>query len=190
MSDQEPRPNVDVLIADDDALTRQLFRLILENHGYGCVEAADGREAVEIALRDRPGCALLDVAMPVMGGIEAARTLRANSLTRPARIHFVTGLADSQTRALAREAGGDLYLVKPVNAEDLLAACAPIAGEPGEVTGLTASEAESLLDWLEKQHCTALAVDLREDGFTVRCVCPAGLRLVVGENKAVRLARP
>jgi CheY-like chemotaxis protein len=184
---REGHPPVDVLIADDDPLTRQAFRLILEGRGYGCAEAADGAQAVELAQRVRPRCVLLDVAMPVMGGLAAARLLRADPLTRSVRIHCVTGLTDPLTRAEARQAGCERFLTKPVELDELLDAVREPAERFGFVSGLTLSQAEELLDWLQNHGCTSLEVMLDGSGATVRCLCPPGSRLVVDADGTARL---
>lgn len=73
-----------MLVADDQAVVRGGLRLILETHGFEVVgEAADGRQAVTMALELRPDVALMDIRMPVLDGIEATRQLvDANTATR------------------------------------------------------------------------------------------------------------
>lgn len=68
--------SVDILIAEDDALTRQSLRLLFEKAGYRCSEAEDGGRAVELARRRPPRCAILDLSMPVLDGFAVARALR------------------------------------------------------------------------------------------------------------------
>src|SRR6202035_1578316 len=72
-----PRP-LRVLVADDQELVRAGFRLILEAAGFTRVgEAADGAEALTLAARERPDVVLMDIRMPVMDGLAAARQLTA-----------------------------------------------------------------------------------------------------------------
>src|SRR5262249_34890412 len=138
MSTQEDAP-VDVLIADDDSELRQSVRLLLECQGYRCAEAADGREAVELALRHPPRCLLLDLAMPLLDGLSVARTLRADPRTRGAHIHCVSGSSDPKAPQQARAAGCELYLAKPVDPTALLEAVRGPAtpAQIGVVPGLT-----------------------------------------------------
>src|SRR5262245_15881665 len=98
---------VDVLIADDDSELRQSVRLLLEGQGYRCAEAADGRQAVEMALRRPPRCLLLDLMMPELDGLSVARTLRADPRTRGAHIHCVSGSSDPWAPQKAQAAGCD-----------------------------------------------------------------------------------
>jgi CheY-like chemotaxis protein len=116
----QAHPALDVLIAEDDVITRRTLRRLLENEGYACAEADDGREAVEIAKQSPPRLALLDVMMPVMDGFTAAQLLRADPRTRNVHIHFLTARDDVDARRAARHAGGEGLLTKPVDFDGLL----------------------------------------------------------------------
>ncbi len=70
-----------ILIADDFEDTRQVMNLFLEMKGHTVVEAANGEEAVERALKDRPDLILMDLSMPVMDGLTATRRIRAHRET-------------------------------------------------------------------------------------------------------------
>jgi CheY-like chemotaxis protein len=178
---------IDVLIADDDAELRQSVRMLLEVQGYRCAEAADGREAVALALRHHPRCLLLDVAMPELDGYAVARALRADPRTRGTHIHCVSGLSDPQAPQQALAAGCDLFLHKPVHPDVLMEVVRGPATQkqPGVASGLTLAQAEELLDWLENQGCTQLEMTMTDDGVTVRCLCPPGRRLVQNESGQV-----
>jgi CheY-like chemotaxis protein len=188
-----PSDSVDVLIVEDDVLTRQTLRLLLEQRGYRCTEAADGRQALALARERPPRCVLLDLLMPELDGFAVARRLRADLRTFGARIHCLTGLQDRLIKEQARLAGCEVFLSKPVDEGDLI----QVVGRPGEqgnppatvISGLTKAQAEDVLDWLENHGCTGLAVTAEEDGFAVRCLCPPGLRLVPHEGGGVRLLR-
>ena len=120
MAQEEFAPTVDVLIAEDDALTRQSLRLLLERQGYTCAEAADGMEAVGLAQRRLPRCVLLDLALPRMDGFAVVRPPRPAPRTSGVPIHCLTGHADQAYREQAREAGCETFLTKPVDTEALL----------------------------------------------------------------------
>ena len=109
-----------ILLVDDEPLARQrLAALVHELGGHDIVaEAGNGREAVELAGEHAADVVLLDVAMPVMDGLEAARHLQ--TLPSPPALVFCT--AFDQHALAAFEAAAVDYLVKPVRAERLAAA--------------------------------------------------------------------
>src|SRR5262245_16138225 len=168
-------PDLDVLIAEDDALTRSSLRLLLEHQGYTCAEAQNGREAVDLARRRPPRCVFLDVAMPVLDGLAVARSLRADPRTRGAHIHCLTGHTDPDLRARADQAGCDTFLTKPVDAERLLAVVREQMQKPPveEVVHLPKAQAEDLLDWLQNNGGRVLAFHCDNAGVAVRYARPA-----------------
>ena len=110
-----------VLIADDDPFVRKLIVTTLEDvAGFELVEAADGREAVEVAMRDRPELVFLDVDMPEIDGFEACRRLRAEPGTARAMIVMLTAAAGDSAEREAETAGADLFLSKPFSPLALL----------------------------------------------------------------------
>ncbi len=107
------------LIADDEAPMREQLRARLREAWPGLqivAEAANGVEAVELAARFKPQIAFLDIRMPGMGGIEAARQLYN-------RCHIVFATAYDQYAVDAFEHGAIDYLLKPVTAERLATTC-------------------------------------------------------------------
>jgi CheY-like chemotaxis protein len=119
---QNSRAPLDVLIAEDDCDTRLALRLLLEDAGYSCAEAEDGRVAVEATHQCSPRLVLMDLMMPDVDGFTAARQLRSDPRTSAVRIHCLTALDFPAARRAAEEAGCDGYLTKPFTAEDLLEA--------------------------------------------------------------------
>jgi two-component system, response regulator PdtaR len=114
------RSGVRVLIAEDETIIRLDLRAQLEQLGYVvCGEARDGDEAVELAARLAPDVAILDVKMPNIDGIEAARRIRAN---RSLAIVLLTAYSDRKLVERATRAGVSGYLVKPFHPSDLLPA--------------------------------------------------------------------
>src|SRR5580693_2552957 len=84
-------PPLRVLVADDQELVRAGFRLILEAAGFAVVgEAADGAEALALAAREHPDVVLMDIRMPVMDGLAAARQLTAQSDGAPKVVMLTT----------------------------------------------------------------------------------------------------
>ncbi len=115
-----------VLIAEDETIIRLDLRGILERHEFTvCGEARDGLEAVELARTTQPDAAILDVRMPQLDGIEAARRIYAE---RPIPILMLTAFRDRSTVESAVAAGAFGYLLKPFREGDvapaLLAAAA------------------------------------------------------------------
>ena len=105
-----------ILVADDTEDIRLMIRVMLENKGHRVVEAADGREAVELATRERPDVILMDLSMPVMDGIEAARFLSGTPETSNMPIIAVTAhCVDSDWRRRALAAGCIACVGKPVD---------------------------------------------------------------------------
>jgi CheY-like chemotaxis protein len=102
-----------VLIADDFEDTRRLMKFILEKNGYDVTEAADGYEAVKRAVENRPGLILMDIAMPVMDGIQATQAIRKHYDLTEVPILAVTAYGDFYSER-AREAGCNAVIQKPV----------------------------------------------------------------------------
>lgn len=100
-----------VVIVDDTADLRQLLRLALERGGFEVVaEAGDGRAGIETVREHRPDLVIIDLAMPVMDGIEALPTLR--KLVPEAKIVVLSGFGAQQMSARAVAAGADGYVQK------------------------------------------------------------------------------
>ena len=118
---QPPRPPR-VVIADDQALVRAGFRMILTADGIDVVaEAADGTRAVEAVRRTLPDVVLMDIRMPEMDGLEATRRILAGNDTPPRVIMLTTFDLDRYVYA-ALAAGASGFLLKDVTPEQLVAA--------------------------------------------------------------------
>jgi len=109
-----------VLIADDESVIRMDLRETLEDAGYEVVgEVADGASALEMARRDRPDVAILDIKMPRMDGIQAAEAITRERLCP---VLILTAYDQPALVSRAAEAGVMAYLSKPFQERDLLAA--------------------------------------------------------------------
>jgi two-component system cell cycle response regulator DivK len=105
-----------ILVAEDSDDIRLMIRVMLELRGHRVVEAADGREAVELAMSKNPDVILMDLSMPVMDGIEATRRLRAQPETSNMPVIAVTAhCADSDWHRRALAAGCTECVGKPVD---------------------------------------------------------------------------
>lgn len=107
-----------ILVVDDEAQIRRVLRAALSAHGYVIREAATGEEAVAAVRKERPDLILLDVNMPGMGGLQAARDIREMS---DAPIIMLTVRNAERDKVIALDAGADDYVVKPFGIEELLA---------------------------------------------------------------------
>jgi len=109
-----------ILVAEDETIIRLDLRGLLERAGYDVVaEARDGEEAVELARRHEPDLALMDVKMPRLDGIEAARRMLEE---RPIPIVMLTAFDQRELVERAAEAGVYGYLVKPFREQDVVPA--------------------------------------------------------------------
>lgn len=111
---------IQILLADDHTVVRKGLRLLLENHpGFQVIaDAADGREAVALAERHHPDVAVVDIAMPILNGIEAARQMAAK-LPRIA-IVILSMHSDEGYVLRALKAGARGYLLKDSAENDLI----------------------------------------------------------------------
>jgi CheY-like chemotaxis protein len=110
-----------VLIVDDDPFIRRLVATTLEDvAGFEIHQAADGLEAIQMAVKVTPSIVFLDLDMPRLNGIEACRRLREIDSSRSATIVMLTASGASESADEAKRAGVDLFLTKPFSPLDLL----------------------------------------------------------------------
>jgi response regulator NasT len=134
------------VIAEDEQLTRTIVRARLEKLGHIVVaEAGDGLAAVEAARQHRPDVIIMDIKMPVMDGIEAARQIISEV---PCAILFLSSFGEQELVEQAGEAGGLAYLIKPFRKEDLAPAL-EIAVRRFRQLSAQSREIEHLKDTLE-----------------------------------------
>src|ERR1700687_4436279 len=120
MLDEPAAGPLRVLIAEDETIIRMDLRGLLEKNGMMVVaEAANGIQAVELARTETPDVAILDLRMPVLDGVEAARRIYAE---RPMPIVMLTAFSDRANVENAIEAGVFSYLVKPFRETDVIPA--------------------------------------------------------------------
>jgi response regulator NasT len=141
-------------LAEEETLIRLDLRQLLEAAGFEiCAEARDGEEAVELARREQPDLALLDVKMPRVDGSEAARRILDE---RPIPSVMVTAYGERELVARAVEAGVFGYLVKPFRESDLLPAIATARARHDELAALRA-EADSLAEALAARKASQIS---------------------------------
>ena len=101
-----------ILVVDDEEPTRRNLKAYLEDLGYEVAVAATGREACDVARRERPDLVLTDLRMPEMGGLDLVRALRESSPETP--VIIVSGAGDVRAAIAAINEGAWDYIVKPV----------------------------------------------------------------------------
>lgn len=111
-----------ILIIEDEAQTRRNLATILRMEGYDPVLAADGREGIDAALRERPALILCDVMMPALDGHNVISALREDTATAHIPFIFLTARGERADIRAGMNLGADDYLTKPVTATELIAA--------------------------------------------------------------------
>jgi len=109
-----------VLHVEDNSSNRMIIRDLLRSRGYTIVEVMDGAEAVVAAERERPNIILMDIQLPSISGLEAARRIKAKVELRHIPIVALTSFALSGDDKKAFAAGCDAYLAKPYKPRELL----------------------------------------------------------------------
>ena len=153
-----------ILIAEDETIIRLDVRTLLERAGHEVVaEARDGEEAVALADEHAPDLIVMDVRMPHMDGIEAARAIIDR---RPVPIVMLTAYAEQDLVARASEAGAFAYLVKPFREADLLPAIDTARARFEELAALR-EEAADLAEALASRKAVerAKGILMRQDGI-------------------------
>jgi DNA-binding response OmpR family regulator len=109
-----------VLIVDDEPMTRNLLRLMLERAGFEISEAEDGLKALLMVAEKTPDVLLLDVMMPNMDGITVCEKLRSQAETAALPIILLSARTSSEAVREGMQAGATLYLGKPISREELI----------------------------------------------------------------------
>ena len=134
-----------ILVAEDETIIRLDLKDLLERAGHDvCAEARDGEEAVALARSEQPDLAILDVKMPRLYGIEAARKIHDE---RSIPIVMLTAYGQDELFSRAAEAGVFGYLVKPFREQDLLPAIQTARARHEEMRAVR-EEAETLAEAL------------------------------------------
>ena len=108
-----------MLVAEDDEDTRELVAGVLGRAGHRVLQAADGEEALRLALEERPDVAVIDGAMPKLDGFEVTRQLR-RAFGRELPVILLTARNYEREVVEGLAAGAEDYIVKPFSTADLL----------------------------------------------------------------------
>ncbi len=124
-----------ILIAEDNAVNRELLRELLEARGYAVEEACHGLQALQMMAQSKPDILLLDLSMPVLDGFSTLRKIRENADMASLPVLAVTAFAMRGDREKALEAGFDGYLAKPLSSTSLDAELSRICARPQDAGG-------------------------------------------------------
>ncbi|MFW6271305.1 MAG: ANTAR domain-containing response regulator [Bacillota bacterium] len=144
-----------IVIADDEPITIMDISEILVEEGYNVVaEVSDGFDAIEACRQHKPDLILLDIKMPLLNGIKAAKVIKEENLAEA--IVFLTAYSNKEFIKQAKEVGVMGYLVKPVDSANLLPAV-ELAISQGEELLLIKENIKELKLKLEKRKIIARA---------------------------------
>ncbi|HVN16490.1 MAG TPA: response regulator [Anaerolineales bacterium] len=108
-----------IMIAEDEPDIRELVAFTLRFAGYEVVTATNGEEAVQLAVKELPDLALMDVRMPRMTGYDACRAMKANPELKDIPVVFLSAKGQEAEIATGLEAGAEEYLLKPFAPDQL-----------------------------------------------------------------------
>ena len=119
-----------ILIVEDNEDNRLIYSQYLTHAGFRVLEAGNGAEGLQVARRERPDIILMDISMPVMDGLTATRHLKGDPDLRTIPVVALTAHAMPTDEQMAREAGCDGYVSKPVMPRDVRAEVERWIGSP------------------------------------------------------------
>lgn len=119
-----------VLIAEDEPAIVQSLEFLLQEAGYEVYAAANGAQALELAVSHRPHLVLLDVMLPIVDGFEVCRSLRANRDLCDTRVLMLTARGREHEMAHGLALGADAYMTKPFATKELMRCVAELMGRP------------------------------------------------------------
>jgi len=132
-----------ILIAEDNAVNRELLRELLEMRGYSVLEACNGEEALRVLAEARPEALLLDLGMPVLDGYRTVQKIRENPRWTTLPVLAVTAYAMQGDKERILSCGFDGYLSKPINPTLLFQEIERVLSTGGEVASEDRAGAEA-----------------------------------------------
>jgi two-component system, chemotaxis family, CheB/CheR fusion protein len=115
----EPSHTRRIVLVEDQADTREMLRLLLEQQGHTVAEAADGSAGIQAIVRERPDVALVDLGLPTLSGFDVARQVRCREDLRGVFLVALSGYGSDSDVGEARAAGFDTHLTKPTDSKRL-----------------------------------------------------------------------
>lgn len=153
-----------VVIAEDEAIIRMDLRETLEEEGYEVIgETGRGDQAIELVRGLQPDLAILDIKMPGMDGLEAARIINGEKICG---VLMLTAFSQREVVEQARDAGALAFLVKPFQKSDLIPAIEVAMGRFRELRSLT-GEIDALGEQLESRKVIDRAKGVLMDELTM-----------------------
>ena len=109
-----------ILVVDDDKVLLKMLTNSLTTAGYTVAQVANGKDAVSISSEWRPDLIILDIMMPGMDGMEAARLMKMNTVTQEIPIIFLSSLVSKNEEQSSTPKWGSSYMAKPYSHDELL----------------------------------------------------------------------
>lgn len=126
-------PAKKILIVDDEPDILEFLQYNLRKEGYEVVTASDGRQAIAVAEKEKPGLIILDIMMPELDGVETCRLLRTKKEFQEVPIAFLTARDEDFSQITALDVGGDDYITKPVKPRVLVSRINALLRRAGRV---------------------------------------------------------
>jgi CheY-like chemotaxis protein len=166
----------DVIIADNDSIIRGILRSVLEAEGFTVLSAANGVEAIDLAMRTQARLIILDYKMPRLDGVNSCAEIRALDGYADVPVLILTAFDDAAIRDQAERAGATAFLAKPFTPIDLLRVTARLVGpSPRKGHALAGLAEPTAVIWNRRQEPAPLfgePVELSE-GRRVLGICRA-----------------
>jgi PAS domain S-box-containing protein len=112
--------SVRILIAEDSRTQAEQLRFLLEQHGYQVTVTADGKQALQAAMAEKPALLISDIVMPEMDGYELCKAIKSDETLKDIPVILVTSLSDSHDVILGLECGADNFIRKPYDGDYLI----------------------------------------------------------------------
>lgn len=116
-----------ILVVEDTPSVRDLICDYLQKKGYQVLQANNGKDALDKALKQKPDIVVTDVVMPEMNGFELCRSLKKNPVTQNLPIVLCTSKNQNIDRMWGMKQGADIYLTKPFTEDDIIQAVQSVA---------------------------------------------------------------
>jgi two-component system alkaline phosphatase synthesis response regulator PhoP len=149
---KEQGPAKKILIVDDEPDILEFLQYNLRKEGYTVVAAADGRQAIEVAEREKPDLILLDIMMPELDGVETCRVLRSKKEFETTPVAFLTARDEDFSQITALDVGGDDYITKPIKPRVLVSRINALLRRAGRPTDEDEENALRVHDLVIDRH--------------------------------------